>query len=190
MTRLWRGLGRLALFVSLTVLGTVHQACFVAAPPFRDTGRVSIERSADIKGDDRDVAAILAAFNHAEDALHQNNIGGVMALYSEQYRHHGLSKTDLRIIWEEMLSQYEGLASTHVFSRVSVAASGKAPTAQVWCTGSLWGTSKATKQREVLDSWFYEIHHLVYEDGEWRIIGHAGGDTTPVIFGKSPHPFF
>jgi hypothetical protein len=151
---------------------------------------MSIERGAEIIGDDRDVAAILAAFNHAEEALHHSDVDGVMALYSEQYRHHGLSKTDLRNIWEEMLANYDGLASTHVFSRVSIVASGKVPTAQVWCTGSLWGTSKATKEREVVDSWFFEIHQLVYEDGEWRIIGHAGGDAPIVSFGKSPHPFF
>jgi hypothetical protein len=181
---------RLGLLVLLATLGMLSQGCMVAAPPFRDAGRVSIESAAEIKGDDRDVAAILAAFNHAEESLHQNNVEGVMALYSEQYRHHGLSKRDLRTIWEEMLAQYDGLASTHVFSRVSVVASGEAPTARVWCTGSLWGTSKATKEREVIDSWFFEIHHLVNEDGGWRILGHAGGDTTTVAFGKSPHPFF
>jgi hypothetical protein len=184
------GRGRLALLMILAVLGMLQQACTLAAPPFRDSGRVSIEGSADIKGDDKDVAAILAAFNHAEDALHLKNVDGVMALYSEQYRHHGLSKTDLRAIWEEMLAHYDGLASTHVFSRISVEASRKVPTARVSCTGSLWGTSKATKEREAIDSWFFEIHHLVYEDGEWRILGHEGGDTTTVTFGKSPHPFF
>lgn len=190
MTQIWRGGCRLTLLTSLTVLGVLPQGCFVAAPPFRDTGRVSIQGGADIKGDDRDVAAILAAFNHAEEALHRNNIDGVMALYSAQYQHHGLSKTDLRTIWEEMLAQYDGLASTHVFSRVSVETSGTVPTARVWCTGSLWGTSKATKERDVIDSWFYEVHHLAYENGEWRIVGHAGGETPTVAFGKSPHPFF
>jgi hypothetical protein len=190
MTHIRRKRCRLALLVSVAVLGPLHQACMVPAPPFRDSGRVSIERGADINGDDRDVAAILAAFNHAEDALHQNNVDGVMALYSEQYRHHGLSKADLRTIWEDMLAHYDGLASTHVFSRVSVVASGKVPTARIGCTGSLWGTSKATKEREVIDSWFFEIHPVVFEHGEWRILGHDGGDIPTVLFGKSPHPFF
>jgi hypothetical protein len=149
-----------------------------------------MERWAEVKGDDRDVAAILAAFNRAEEALHRKNVDGVIALYSAQYQHHGLSKTDLRTIWEEMLMQYDGLASTHVFSRVNVESSGNIRMAQVWCTGSLWGTSKATKEREVIDTWFYEIHYLVYEEGDWRILGHAGGETRTVTFGKSPHPFF
>lgn len=45
----------------------------VTAPPFRDSGRVSIERTAEIKGDNNEEAAILAAFNHDEDALHVKN---------------------------------------------------------------------------------------------------------------------
>jgi hypothetical protein len=181
---------RLAMLMILGVMGTLHQACVVPAPPFRDTGRVSIEGGAAIKGDDKDVAAILAAFNHAEEALHRNNVDGVMALYSERYRHHGLSKADLRKIWEEMLAQYDGLASTHVFSHVNIVASGKVPTAQISCTGSLWGLSKVTKQRDIIDSWFFEIHHLVYEDGEWRILGHDGAETMTLSFGRTPHPFF
>lgn len=188
-TSIWRERCRLPLLMILAVMSSLHQACAVPAPPFRDAGWVSIERSAEIKGEDKDVAAILAAFNHAEEALHVKNIDGVMALYSEQYRHHGLSKADLRKIWEEMLAQYDGLASTQVFSRVSVVSSGKVPTAQVCCTGSLWGLSKETKQRDIIDSWLFETHHLVYEDGEWRILD-AGSETDTLTFGRSPHPFF
>ena len=44
--------------------------------------------------------------------------------------------------------------------------------------------------RVIIDSWFYEIHHVVYEDGARRIRGHAGEDSKALPFGTSPHPFF
>ena len=71
-----------------------------------------------------------------------------MALYSEQYRYRGLSKGDLRKIWEEMFTGYDNLASTHTFSRIHVGGSAKQPTADISCTGSLWGLSKETGDRK------------------------------------------
>jgi hypothetical protein len=159
-------------------------------PALPDEGRISMGRWAEIKGSDKDVGEILAAFNRAEEALHARDLEGLMALYSEQYRYHGLSKTDLRKIWEEMFARYDNLASTHMFSRIHVGGSAKEPTAEVTCTGSLWGLSKDTGKRVIIDSWFYEIHHVAYDDGAWRIRGHAGEDTKALPFGTSPHPFF
>ena len=159
-------------------------------PALPDAGKISVDRWAEIKGSDKDIGDVLAAFNRAEEALHARDIDGLMALYSEQYRYHGLSKSDLRKIWEEMFSRYDGLASTHMFSRIHVMVSDKQPTANISCTGSLWGLSKDTGKRVIIDSWFYEMHHVVYENGAWRIRGHAGEDTKTLPFGASPHPFF
>jgi ketosteroid isomerase-like protein len=159
-------------------------------PALPDAGKIYVDRWAEIKGSDKDVNEILAAFNRAEDALHARDLDGLMALYSEQYRYHGLSKSDLRKIWEEMFAGYDNLASTHTFSRIHVGGSAKQPTADISCTGSLWGLSKETGNRVFIDSWWYEIHHVVYEDGAWRIRGHAGEDTKALPFGTSPHPFF
>ena len=159
-------------------------------PALPDAGKIYVDRWAEIKGSDKDVSEILAAFNRAEDALHARDLDGLMSLYSEQYRYHGLSKSDLRKIWEEMFAGYDNLASTHTFSRIHVGGSAKQPTADISCTGSLWGLSKETGKRVFIDSWFYEIHHVVYEDGAWRIHGHAGEDTKALPFGTSPHPFF
>jgi ketosteroid isomerase-like protein len=163
-------------------------ACNIPALP--DAGEIHIGRWAEIKGSDKDVSEILAAFNRAEEALHARDLDGLMALYSEQYHYHGLSKSDLRKIWEEMFASYGNLASTHTFSRIHVGGSAKEPTADITCTGSLWGSSKETGKRVFIDSWFYEIHHVVYENGAWRIRGHAGEDTKALPFGTSPHPFF
>jgi hypothetical protein len=163
-------------------------ACNIPALP--DAGEIHLGRWAEIKGSDKDVSEILAAFNRAEEALHARDLDGLMALYSEQYHYHGLSKSDLKKIWEEMFARYDNLASTHMFSRIHVGGSAKEPTAEITCTGSLWGLSKETGKRVIIDSWFYEIHHVAYEDGAWRIRGHAGEDTKALPFGTSPHPFF
>ena len=159
-------------------------------PALSDAGKIYVDRWAEIKGSDKDVSEILAAFNRAEDALHPRDLDGLMALYSEPYRYYGLSKSDLRKIWEEMFAGYDNWASTHTFSRIHVGGSAKQPTADISCTGSLWGLSKETGKRVFIDSWFYKIHHVVYEDGAWRIRGHAGEDTKTLPFGTSPHPFF
>jgi ketosteroid isomerase-like protein len=168
----------------LSMLG----GCGVVTMP--TPGKVLIDRWAEIKADEKDVASLLAAFNRAEEALHTKDLNALMALYSEQYRYHGLSKADLRKDWEDIFEHYDNLASSHIFSAIRVTVTGKLPTAEIMCTGNLWGIAKETGQRHIIDSWYSEIHHLVYENGEWRIIGHAGGDTKVLPFGTSPHPFF
>lgn len=174
--------------MALLMCGMLLAGCNLPALP--DAGKIYVDRWAEIKGSDKDVGEILAAFNRAEEALHARDLEGLMALYSEGYRYHGLSKGDLRKIWEEMFARYTNLASTHTFSRIHVGGSAKEPTADISCTGSLWGLSKETGKRVIIDSWFYEIHHAVHEDGSWRIRGHAGEDTKTLPFGASPHPFF
>jgi len=46
-----------------------------------------------------------------------------------------------------------------------------------------------TGERVNIDSWFQEVHQLVYEDGAWRISGHSGEDPEKLQFGAA-HPFF
>lgn len=125
-------------------------ACNIPALP--DAGSIYIDRWAEIKGSDKDVSGILATFNRAEEALHARDLEGLMALYSEQYRYHGLSKSDLRRIWEEMFTRYDNLASTHMFSRIHVGGSAKEPTVEITSTGSLsqarsscWGARRSDK---------------------------------------------
>jgi len=175
------------VMVWLVILSTLEGCGMVTVPT---PGLVRVDRWAEIKADDKDVAALLAAFNRTEEALHTKDLIGIMALYSEQYRYHGLSKSDLRKAWEEIFAHYDNLGSAHIFSAIRVRVTGKTPTAEITCSGHLWGVTKETGHRDIIDSWYSEIHHLVYENGEWRIIGHAGGDTKALPFGTSPHPFF
>jgi hypothetical protein len=50
--------------------------------------------------------------------------------------------------------------------------------------------SRQTGDRVNVDSWYGEVHHLIYEDGIWRIRGHAGEAPKGIQFGVAPHPFF
>lgn len=113
-----------------------------------------------------------------------------MELYSDEYRYHGLSNDEIRKIWDAMVQRYGDLTSTHMFSRIHVVSSGIQPTAEITCTGSLWGLSKETGQRVIIDSWFNEVHHVVREQGTWRLRGHEGEEIQVLPFGASPHPFF
>lgn len=175
------------LVVLMAMLSLVWGCGMVTMPT---PGKVQIDRWAEINADEKDVVSLLAAFNRAEEALHAEDLKGIMALYSEQYRYHGLSKADLRKVWEEIFAHYDNLASAHIFSAIRVTVTGKTPTAEITCTGNLWGVVKETGHRSIIDSWLSEVHHLVYENGEWRIIGHGTGDTKELPFGTSPHPFF
>jgi ketosteroid isomerase-like protein len=159
-------------------------------PALPETGRVHVERWAIVRAADKDVGEILTSFTEAEEAIQNKNLDGIMAVYSDRYKYHGLSKADLRKMWQELFDQYDRLASNHIFSRVQVMVAGTNPTAEIVCTGNLWGISKETGGQTIIDSWFYETHHLVYEESRWRIIGHGEQGPAPLRWGGSPHPFF
>ena len=132
---------------------------------------------------------LLATFEQAEKAMHAHDLDGIMALYSEEYIFHGLRKADIRKIWSDLFEHYKELESIHTFSVIRTVGSGTKLTAEMTCTGVVWGTSKDTTLRTPIDSWFEEIHYLRKENGRWRIVGHVGGETKPVLqFGIAPHP--
>ncbi len=147
-----------------------------------------IGKGADIPSNEKTVRKIVAAFDRAEEALQKRNLDGLMAIYSEDFSYQGLKKDKLRDIWEEVFARHHRIASSHIFSKI-VVKDGKVPTAEVTCTGGLWGTSDSTGERVRIDSWFEEVHRLVYEDGAWRIRGHAGEDPNRTQFGVA-HPYF
>jgi hypothetical protein len=151
--------------------------------------KTKITSGADVKADDKNVREILASFHKAEEFLEARNLEGLMGLYSKDYNYNGLTKDDLRKIWEGLFTEHNKIASSHMFSKI-VVVPGKNPTADITCTGSLWATTVPTGQRVNIDSWFEEAHHMVYEDGAWRIRGHAGEAPKVLQFGVAPHPLF
>jgi hypothetical protein len=147
-----------------------------------------ISKGADINVNDQTTKEILAAFDRTEEALRGKRLDALMALYSKDFYYQGLKKDDLKRIWTTLFSRYYRMASHHIFSKI-VVVNGKVPTAEITCTGGLWATYDATGERVRIDSWFEEVHRLVYEDGTWRIRGHAGEDPNNMQFGAA-HPFF
>jgi hypothetical protein len=163
------------------------QGCSLSEIP--EVGGIDVDRRAVIKADDRIVGDILAALKRAEDALHARNIDALMEVYSRDYHYRDLMKDDVRKLWENLFAQYSQISSTHVFSQI--VAEGRNPsTAKITCTGRLWGTSKKSGERVILDSWFFEVHHMVSEDGAWRVRGVPGEPPEVLGLPVAPHPFF
>lgn len=134
---------------------------------------------------------LLATFELAEQAMQARDLDGIMALYSEEYLYHGLKKADIRKVWSQLFEHYKELESFHTFSVIRTVGSGSKLTAEITCTGVVWGTSKDTKLRAPVDSWYEEVHYLKKENGRWRIVGNVGGESQPILqFGVAPHPLF
>lgn len=132
---------------------------------------------------------LLSIFEQAEQAMQARDIEGVMALYSDNYLYHNLTKAEIRKIWNQLFKNYKELESFHSFSVIR--AVGAESNVEVTCTGVLWGTSKDTTLRTPVDSWYEEVHYLKKENGRWRIVGNLGGESQPVMpFGVAPHPLF
>lgn len=137
------------------------------------------------------VNELLATFEQAEQAMQAHDLDGIMALYSDEYEYHGLKKADIRNIWRQLFDNYRELESVHTFSMIRRVGPAQKLTAEMACTGVIWGTSRKTTLRTPIDSWFEEIHYLKKENGLWKIVGHAGGNVQPVLqFGIAPHPLF
>ena len=114
-----------------------------------------------------------------------------MQLYAEDYEYYGITKEGLRQIWWGLLARYRRISSIHIFSGVTVTTSGNQRTAEVICTGRLERLSEAGETPVSIDSWFYEVHRLIYKDGAWQVRGHRGEAPTYLrSLGLWPHPFF
>ena len=156
--------------------------------PLPALAETKISKGAAINADDKTVKEILATFERIEAALQGRNLEALMAIYSKDFYYQGLKKDDLKRVWTTLFTRYHRMASHHIFSQI-VVVNGKVPTAEVTCTGGLWATADTTGERVRIDSWFEEVHRVVYEDGAWRIRGHAGEDPKNTLFGVA-HPFF
>jgi hypothetical protein len=159
-------------------------------PPVADIGKTQIAHAAYIEGDDRSVSAIMATFHHADEALRKLDLDELMTLYAQGYKYQGLTRDSLRRIWEDLFRDHDHFTATHVFSRIVVHADQVPPTAEVTCTGSLWANSRSTGRRVNIDSWYEEVHYLIYEDGAWRVRGHAWETPKSIRPIPWPHPFF
>ena len=178
-----------SITVRVAILGLLCWQYGCMVPPLMHRGGIMVDSWAEVKADDKTVSGILAAFNQAEAALQTGNLDELMDLYSQSYSYHGLTKQELRKTWEELLQQHREFRSNHILSRI-VAVPGDPQSAEVTCTGSLWAVSKETVEQVNIDSWYGEVHHMVNENGTWRVRGHRGKAPKTQAFGAAPHPFF
>lgn len=181
--------GRLPTSAFAVMLGMIGLT--LCHPPTPTVAKVEVMTGAAVMADEETVKEIVATFERAEKAIQAKDLDGLMTLYSKRYNYHKLRKSDARRIWEEIFEYHHGLHSTHLFSKVTkvVQTSGEV-TAQVTCTGALWGLVDETGKKVTVDSWFEEVHFLVKEDGAWRIIGNEGSAPETPRFGHAPHPLF
>jgi hypothetical protein len=133
---------------------------------------------------------VLAMFRRADEALRTRDVEGVMSLYSEQYNYHGLKKSDMRKIWNNLFDEFQELSNVHRLSRFAKVGSGSGTIVEVTCTGSLSGLSKTGGLLVPIDSWYEEVHNLIFENGQWRIRGNVDEEPRIMPFGTSPHPLF
>ncbi|MDP3091420.1 MAG: nuclear transport factor 2 family protein [Nitrospira sp.] len=162
-----------------------------ASQPAVAVAKTQITASTIQEVDSQTVKELLATFEQAEQAIHSQDLDGVMALYSDDYYYHGLKKADIRKVWMQLFEHYKELESFHTFSVIRTVGAGSKLTAEMTCTGVVWGTAKNTKLRSPVDSWYEEVHFLKKENGRWKITGNAGGESQPILpFGTAPHPLF
>jgi len=169
------------------------QGCHVGPlPAVPDVSGTYISHSATIQADKKTVDEILRTFKQAEEAIQHRDLDSLMALYADNYKHHGFTKDTLRAEWKQLFQDYRDFSTTHVLTRIAAESDRTAPTAQITCTGSLWAISNETNQRVNIDSWFGEVHYLTYADGAWRMRGHAWEVLNPkdTRMARPPHPFF
>lgn len=173
----------------VVALGLLWGLYGCTVPPLMHRGGIMVDSWAEVKVDNTTAAGILASFNRAEAALQAGRLDELMDLYSDGYSYHGLTKQELRKVWEELLRQNREFRSNHILSRF-VPVSGEPQSVEVTCTGSLWAISKETGEQVNIDSWYGEVHHMVNEGGTWRVRGHRGKAPKTQAFGAAPHPFF
>ena len=141
---------------------------------------------------DRAVARELAAaFDRAEIAVQHADLDSLMLFYEKDYNYHGLKRSDVQRVWNEVFSHYGELTSTHLFTELKVIHAGSVTKAFVTCTGGLYGTDKGSGKSVTIDSWVGEVHYLVKEGATWKFLGNVGGAIPDLPPTSAPHhPLF
>jgi len=132
-----------------------------------------------------------AAFSEAEAAVKKADLDALMKFYATTYNYHGLKRSDVRRVWEEVFLHYRDISSSHVFTELKLVQADGIRKAYLTCTGGLYGTEKQTGKSITIDSWVREVHYLVKEEGAWRFLGNAGGASLSAPPASAPHhPLF
>lgn len=133
------------------------------------------------------IKELVAAFNEAEAAFQKADLDALMKFYATTYNYHGLKRSDVRRVWEEVFLHYRDISSSHVFAELKLVQADGVRKAHVTCTEGLSGTEKQTGKPITIHSWVLEVHYLVKEGGMWRFLGNAGWASPSGSPASAPH---
>jgi len=160
-------------------------------PPAPVAAAVAFAPGVGADADQPVIKELVSAFNEAEAAVKQADVDALMKFYATAYNYHGLRRSDVRRVWEEVFLHYRDISSSHVFTELKLVQADGIRKAYVTCTGGLQGTEKQTGKPVTIDSWAREVHYLVKEAGAWRFLGNVGGATPSASPSSAPHhPLF
>ena len=167
------------LFFSLLLI------LWLVKPVMADT---RIGKHAEIHALPVEVKELMVTFELIDKAINTKDLESLMNSYSRNYAHLGANRNDMRKIWATLFQEYKEFIIGHNFTRIYIER-GK-HMASVVCTGLMFGINVHTGEKERIDGWIEEIHYLVHEDGEWKILGHDVESPESGRFGVAFHPLF
>jgi ketosteroid isomerase-like protein len=180
-----RGLLKIVLILAGTLILTQGR------PPTPVSAAVAFAPGVGADADQLVTKGLVAAFNEAETAVKKADLDALMTFYATAYNYHGLKRSDVRRIWEEVFLHYRDINSSHVFTELKLVQADGVKKAYVTCTGGLHGTEQQTGKPITIDSWSREVHYLVKEAGAWRFLGNVGGASPSASPASAPHhPLF
>ena len=150
---------RVVLKIILILAGTlILTQC---RPPTPVAAAVGFAPGVGADADQPAIKELVAAFNEAEAAVKKADLDALMTFYATAYNYHGLKRSDVRRVWEEVFLHYRDISSSHVFTELKLVQADGVRKAYVTCTGGLQGTEKQTGKPVAIDSWAREVHYLV-----------------------------
>ena len=147
-----------------------------------------IGKNAEMHARPEEVKELMTTFEKMDKAIQSKNLDGLMNSYSKNYAHLGTDREEIRKIWTRLFQDYKELIIGHTFNRIHIDRSKRM--AHLVCTGLIFGINTHTGKKERIDSWLEEVHYLIYEGGEWKILGHDVESIEPGQFGAAFHPLF
>jgi hypothetical protein len=98
------------------------------------------------------IKELVAAFDEAEAVVKKADLDALMKFYPTTYNYHGLKRSDMRRVWDEVFLHYRDISSSHVFTELKLVQVDGVRKAYVTCTGGLYGTEKQTGKPIILFS--------------------------------------
>ncbi|MBI5184123.1 MAG: nuclear transport factor 2 family protein [Nitrospinae bacterium] len=131
----------------------------------------------DIPSSSPDGKAIHELFVKAEKAAADEDIKGIISLYSKNYLNAGYATADMRNSWTKIFDMFNKIKMDHHIYQIQISSDGNR--ARMKCGGLLSGMEThggmgllgSGAEPIVIDSWTAATHEFIKEDGQWKIYG-------------------